>query len=40
LKMLAVLHNKSMREIVIESIEKQLQKLETKITDVILKEEV
>jgi len=38
--MLAVLHNKSMREIVIESIEKQLQKLETKITDVILKEEV
>lgn len=37
LKASAAIHGKSMREIVIESIEKQLQKLEAETTDIVFK---
>lgn len=40
LKALAAMHSKSMREIVIESIEQQLQKLESKTTEIIFKQEI
>ncbi len=40
LKTLAAMHSKSMREIVIESIEHQLQKLESKATEIIFKQEI
>lgn len=40
LKALAAMHSKSMREIVIESIEQQLQKLESTTTEIIFKQEI
>ena len=40
LKALAAMHGKSMREVVIESIEQQLQKLESKTTEIIFKQKI